>query len=68
MDHILFMHSILVANFFLAKNCFISLYLFWKKGKKANKKDKKYLEKTLKTWKNYGKIMEFCWSAAVGTL
>ncbi len=35
---------------------------------KANKKDKKYLEKTLKTWKNHGKIMEFCWSAAVGTL
>ncbi len=29
---------------------------------------KKYLEKTLKTWKNHGKIMEFCWSAAVGTL
>ncbi len=32
------------------------------------KKKKKYLEKTLKTWKNYGKIMEFCGSAPVGTL
>ncbi len=33
------------------------------------KKDNKFLEKkTLKTWKNHGKIMEFCWSAAVGTL
>ncbi len=47
---------------------YFTLFLLEKSIHKANKKDKKYLEKTLKTWKNHGKIMEFCWSAAVGTL
>ena len=46
------------------------LYLFWERGiQSQQKKDKKIPgKKTLKTWKNHGKIMEFCWSAAVGTL
>ncbi len=30
------------------------------------KKTKNTWKKTLETWKNHGKIMEFCWSTAVG--
>ncbi len=41
---------------------------FIKRAHITHKKDNKFLEKTLKSWKNHGKIMEFCWSAAVGTL
>ncbi len=42
------------------KKLLILLYLFWKKGiQKPTKKDQKYLEKTLKTWK---KIIEKSWN------
>ncbi len=56
------------VSFFWQKDASFYFIYFGKRLYKADKKDKKYLEKTLKTWKNHGKIMEFCWSAVVGTL
>ncbi len=45
-----------------------TLFVLEKGYTKLTKKTKNTWKKTLKTWKNHGRIMEFCWSAAVGTL
>ncbi len=55
----LFIHSILVAFvcFFWQKIASFYFICFGKRVYKANKKDKKYLENTLKTWKNHGILL-----------
>ncbi len=58
-----------VLSFFSTKFSLCDFICFRKREDKAYKKDQKILgKKTFITWKNHGKIMEFCWSAAVGTL
>ncbi len=67
--------KLLWKKLIFTKSCFsfgkklLYFTLFKEMVQKAFQKNQKNTwKKTLKTWKNHGKIMEFCWSATVGTL